>query len=55
MTLEVWFWIFMALWLFFGLWRARAEAAPYPIVGGHLLQFLLFVIVGWKIFGSPVQ
>ncbi len=55
MTLEVWFWIMMAIWLFFGLWRARGEAQPYPYVGGHLLLFLLFVTIGWKVFGSPIK
>lgn len=45
----------MFLMLFFGLWRARADANPYPYIGGHLLMFLLFVTLGWKVFGSPIK
>ncbi len=55
MTLEVWFYLLMAFWLFFGVWRARSDPQPYPYFGGHLLVFLLFLIIGWKIFGSPVK
>ena len=53
MTLGVWYWIVMFLWLFYGAWKDRA--AIWPAYGGHLLHFLLFAIIGWKLFGSPVQ
>jgi len=52
MTLAIWFWILMALWLFFGVWRNWPQ--PYPL-GSHFLEFLLFVIIGWQVFGSPVK
>jgi len=52
MTLDVWYWLFMALWLFFGLWRNRTE--PY-LLGGHVLSFILFLLIGLRIFGSPVK
>lgn len=53
MTLQTWYWLFMALWLFFGIWRDRANL--WPAIGGHALQFILFVIIGWQVFGSPVK
>jgi hypothetical protein len=52
--LEIWFWIAMFVWLLFGFWRARAESAPY-YAGGHFLTFILFVIIGWQVFGAPVK
>ncbi len=52
MTLAVWFWIFMALWFFFGIWRSWPE--PYNI-GNHFLYFILFILLGWQVFGSPVK
>jgi len=55
MTLQIWFWLCMFLWLIFGAWKAWGEANPYPIIGGHLLQFFLFVILGWQVFGAPVK
>ena len=60
MTLAIWFWLAMALWLIFGLWREKVIVTgtaqqPYIYrVGGHLLEFVLFVVIGWKVFGSPV-
>jgi len=53
MTLEVWYWLLMALWLFYGIWQDRAIG--WPAYGGRLLYFLLFVIIGWRIFGAPVK
>ncbi len=55
MTLDVWYWLFMALWLFFGLWRAKGQTDPWPYAGGHVLMFLLFLIIGLKAFGSPIK
>ncbi len=55
MTLEVWYWLFMAFWLIFGVWRARSEAQPYPYFGGHFIGFMLFLLLGWKVFGSPIK
>ncbi|HLZ39414.1 MAG TPA: hypothetical protein VKQ11_00535 [Candidatus Sulfotelmatobacter sp.] len=53
MTLQVWFWLFMALWLVFGIWRGRTDG--WPFWGGHFLLFVLFAILGWQVFGSPVK
>lgn len=55
MTLQVWFWLLMALWLIFGAWDYRVPNQPWVRGGGYLLMFLLFALLGWKVFGSPVQ
>ena len=54
MTLTIWYWLFMALWLIFSGWRNFSTPTnPYPW-GGTLLEFILFLIIGFKLFGSPI-
>ena len=60
MTLDVWYWLFMAVWLFFGFYTNRAAfAAPgggwVGPIGGIGVQFILFLIIGLRIFGSPIK
>lgn len=55
MMLSIWFWIFIVLWIALGFWRFRGEANPYPFAGNHVLQLILFLILGWQVFGSPVR
>jgi len=57
MPLNVWYWILMALWLVLGLYSNYTPGQPYPWVrgGGTLLLFLLFMVLGIKVFGSPIQ
>lgn len=57
MTLDIWFWLFMALWALFGLgWGFGPEPfRPWAGRGFGALSFVLFVIVGLRIFGSPVK
>jgi len=44
----------MALWLLFSGWRNFSTPAnPFPW-GGTLLEFLLFLLIGFKLFGSPI-
>jgi hypothetical protein len=57
MTLAVLFWVLMLFWLVFGFWREYVPGQPYPFSrgAGHLLTFVLFVILGWAVFGGPVK
>lgn len=53
------FWILMLFWLCFGIldrimtgnpqWPAWASPA------GIVLQFILFLLLGWKVFGAAVK
>jgi len=52
MPLNVAFWVLMLVWVLFGLWTAWPN---WPLVGGNLLLFLLFLVVGWKVFGAPLH
>lgn len=57
MTLSFWFWLILFLWvLCWGWWGWRTDAAGRPSVAGSgLLLFLLFLILGLRLFGSPIQ
>jgi hypothetical protein len=55
------FWLIMILCFIFGFWR-NYSYAPGPggarnfgMIGGDLIYFILFFIVGWKLFGFVIQ
>lgn len=52
MTMGLAFWILMLLWLAFGIWRAWPD---HVAMGGSLLQFILFLLLGWHVFGPPLR
>lgn len=56
MSLGVWYWIVMALWLLFGWWAEYSPGHPYPWphAGRHLLNFIVLLILGIQVFGGPV-
>jgi hypothetical protein len=50
------FWVLMILWLLFGLWTYwPAPGAGWSPAGGHLLLWVLLGLLGWQVFGKPVQ
>jgi hypothetical protein len=50
------FWVLMLIWFVFGLyWNWPSDRATAGPAGSHVLLFLLFVLVGWKLFGPPLQ
>jgi hypothetical protein len=57
MSLQIWFWIFYVLSLFYGFWTEYAVGQPYPYPRGfrHLLFYILIGILGWRVFGSPIK
>jgi len=46
------FWILMILWLVFGLYYGYPDRR---FLGGTLLIFVLFFLLGWAVFGFVVQ
>lgn len=57
MTLGLAFYILMLLWLVFGAvtyWPGSQYANYWP-AGNWLLLFLLFLLLGWKVFGAPLH
>lgn len=56
MSLRLLFWVIMLLWLIFGIIvPAWSNWHAYAVWGGGLLQFILFFILGWRVFGAPVR
>jgi hypothetical protein len=52
------FWILMLLWFVFGVWgfwAASGSVPPYGLIGSGLLLFVLVGLLGWKVFGAPLQ
>lgn len=56
MSLSLIYWITMLIWAIFGVvlsWPANSQG--WRSIGGNVLLFLLFLILGWKEFGAPVH
>jgi len=50
------FWILMLIWLVGGLYYGFAVApGNHYLLGGTLLQFILFLLLGWQTFGAPLH
>jgi len=52
MSLAIAFWICMLLWLIAN-GAAWYRQGVFP--GENLIPFLLFVFLGWQIFGAPIK
>jgi hypothetical protein len=55
MTKRLAFWILMLLWLVFGAAWHLALLGPVAVWGAALIPFLLILLIGWHVFGPPVQ
>jgi hypothetical protein len=52
------FYVIMLIWFVFGLWWSwPREQSPqgYGMIGGNLMLFILLLLLGWKVFGPPLQ
>lgn len=54
MTFGLIFWIIMLLWLIYGLWDWRTPG-QLPGWGNSVWLFILFLLLGWHVFGAPVR
>ncbi len=58
MPMGILFWVLMLIWLLFGLywnWSAGDGKPNVGFIGGNLMLFLLLLLLGWKLFGAPLQ
>jgi hypothetical protein len=55
MTLGFIYWLILLLWLIFGAWRGFAPNGDRFFFGGSLIVFILFALIGWQVWGSPLQ
>ena len=52
MTFGLAFWVLMLIWAVFVGWRGWLDRVT---LGGNILIFILFLLLGWKIFGAPLH
>lgn len=55
MSLGLAFWILMLVWAVFGVLGHLGIGGVYVAGGGTILFFVLFALLGWQIFGSPLR
>ena len=49
------FWVLMIIWFVLGLYNGRGQLNNYGWIGGTILEFVLFLLLGWRLFGPPLQ
>lgn len=52
MSLALAYWVIMLIILLGGGWYYRGQP---NMLGGGFVVWLLFLIVGWAVFGSPIK
>jgi hypothetical protein len=55
MTLGLCYWVLMLIWLVFGALVHFGMAGAYGLVGNSILLFILFLLLGWQVFGPPLH
>jgi len=55
MTLGLAFWVLMLIWLVFGVLMHLSIIGGAWAVGNVVLLFILFLLLGWQVFGPPIH
>lgn len=55
MSFTLIFWVLMLFWVLYGLWGWWAPGNPNWMHGNSLFLFILFLLLGWRVFGAPVH
>jgi hypothetical protein len=56
MTLGLCYWVLMLIWLVFGLLvHFTVIEGSYAILTNAVLLFILFLLLGWQVFGPPLH
>lgn len=57
MTIGLLFWILVILWVvFWGAWTwAPGAVGNFGPQGNSLLILVLFILIGWRVFGAPLH
>lgn len=55
MSLSFLYWLLMVLWFVFGAIFVWPFGYSYGFVGGNLILFVLLVLLGLQVFGSPIK
>lgn len=54
MPMSMIYWVLMLIWLVFGVLTYGGYTGHYGTIGNTLLLFILFLLLGWKVFGRPI-
>jgi hypothetical protein len=49
------FWVLMLVWFVFFLASLSGFLPLYAARAGGLLEFILFLLLGWQVYGKPIQ
>jgi hypothetical protein len=50
------FWVLMLIWAVFGLLVfGGLVGGVYSAAGSRLLDFILFLLLGWQVYGPPIR
>lgn len=49
------FWMIMIIILLFGGWGWYAGTWTYHVVGVSFILWVLIALIGWQVFGPPIQ
>ena len=55
MTRGLAFWVLMIIWLVVGIVWHLGVIGAYGVFGVALIPFLLFVLLGWQVYGAPLR
>lgn len=56
MTRSLIFWVLMLIWAVFSLAvYGGFISGPYGLAGNRLLDFVLFLLLGWQVYGQPIK
>jgi len=55
MTRGLAYWVLMLIWLIVGIVWHFGLIGAYGVLGVALIPFLLFLLVGWQVFGPPLR
>lgn len=55
MTKGLAFWVLMIIWLVFGVCWQLGLVGTFAPIGGVVLLFILFALLGWQVFGAPIR
>jgi hypothetical protein len=55
MTLGLAYWVLMLVWFVFGLLVHFGMVGTAGPIGSVLLLFVLFLLLGWQVFGPPLH
>ena len=55
MSAGIWFWIIYVICVLFGVWVDWPADSQFRPLGRLLVVFILLGLLGWKVFGPPLQ